>query len=315
MNQRTPPSLPEPQLVTRPRPAVIPDHGAVAMGSRHAPGFVGELCDAHAKFHLIIAGQAEWQWSGQSLRVVPGMLVFIAAGVAHQQRDLPDEPVTLSFIHLRPEVLPVPTYRSLAGQGGVVAIALSSQPVAIQQHIRGLFQQMLFEQDACRPGWEAVVMARVLDLAAFTIQLTARTAQATSLAAVWSNDEAGDSMARVAAYARQQESQFFRQQSLAEAAGTVHLGARRFTELFRVVTGETWNQRLLRLRLEHAERLLRDSDRSVTTIAFESGFDDLSHFNRSFKRRYASTPSAYRAHHCRIGQGGALDSPSPSRTG
>jgi AraC-like DNA-binding protein len=35
---------------------------------------------------------------------------------------------------------------------------------------------------------------------------------------------------------------------------------------------------------------------SVTAIALEAGFGDISHFNRSFKRRYLMTPSDMRAH-------------------
>lgn len=288
-------------LVTRPRPAVIPAHGAVVVESRHAPHFSGELCDAYAKFHLIIAGRAQWEGGGESCVVSPGMLVFISANVPHRQRDLPDEAVTLYFIHVRPELLPAATYATLS-RTGMLPIDLQAQPMALHQQVRGLFQQMTFEQDAQRPGWEALVAARVLDLAALTIQLAQRAGTATNGKVSAPLDHDGGSIARVAAYARRQESEFFRQESLEEAAAAVHLGRRRFTELFRTVTGETWNQRLLRLRLDHAEHLLRISDRSVTAIAFECGFDDISHFNHSFKRRYTCAPLTYRAQHRPIPQ-------------
>jgi AraC-like DNA-binding protein len=300
-----PPPLPSSQdipLVTRPRPAVIPPHGAVVLESRHAPHFSGELCDDYAKFHLIIAGRAEWERGGSTCVVSPGTLVFISANVLHRQRDLLGEAVTLYFIHVRPDLLPATTYATLT-QSGMLPIDLHAHPISVLHQIRGLFQQMIFEQDAQRPGWEALVAARVLDLAALTIQLSQRTSTAlTGAAAPTIVDSDGDSAARVAAYARRQESQFFRQESLEEAASAVHLGRRRFTELFRAVTGETWNQRLLRLRLDHAERLLCTSERSVTAIAFECGFDDISHFNHSFKRRSTCAPLTYRAQHRPIPQ-------------
>lgn len=49
-----------------------------------------------------------------------------------------------------------------------------------------------------------------------------------------------------------------------------------------------------RLRLEYAVRLLTCSERSVTAIAFECGFEELSHFHHSFKASYGTTPLAYR---------------------
>jgi AraC-like DNA-binding protein len=50
-------------------------------------------------------------------------------------------------------------------------------------------------------------------------------------------------------------------------------------------------------RLERARRLLTDpgwADRSIASIAFASGFGDLSYFNRTFKRCYGLTPSDMR---------------------
>jgi AraC-like DNA-binding protein len=36
------------------------------------------------------------------------------------------------------------------------------------------------------------------------------------------------------------------------------------------------------------------SGRAISTIAFELGFNDLSYFNRTFRRRYSATPSEIR---------------------
>ncbi|MBN9549240.1 MAG: helix-turn-helix domain-containing protein, partial [Alphaproteobacteria bacterium] len=40
---------------------------------------------------------------------------------------------------------------------------------------------------------------------------------------------------------------------------------------------------------------LRSSDVAVSTIAFDAGFNDLSTFNRRFRREMGETPGAYRA--------------------
>lgn len=48
-------------------------------------------------------------------------------------------------------------------------------------------------------------------------------------------------------------------------------------------------------RLDHAAGLLRHSGLAVAAIALGSGFNDISHFHRSFRRRYGATPLAWRA--------------------
>jgi len=53
--------------------------------------------------------------------------------------------------------------------------------------------------------------------------------------------------------------------------------------------------RLNELRLRKAAELLaRGGDRRISDIAFDCGFNDLSYFNRSFRRRFGLTPSAAR---------------------
>lgn len=69
---------------------------------------------------------------------------------------------------------------------------------------------------------------------------------------------------------------------------------------FRRVIGITPHQFILSLRLRRAAQGLRHSDDSVLNVALDSGFSDLSEFNRRFRRVLGVTPSAYRAMHGRV---------------
>ncbi len=63
-------------------------------------------------------------------------------------------------------------------------------------------------------------------------------------------------------------------------------------------TGKSFSEHLLDKRLERAAALLRDPERRdarIAAIAYACGFNDLSYFNRVFRRRYGSTPSNMRA--------------------
>jgi AraC-like DNA-binding protein len=62
--------------------------------------------------------------------------------------------------------------------------------------------------------------------------------------------------------------------------------------------GTTFTQFILRERLDRAYRMLRDPRfvaRSITSIAYDAGFGDLSYFNRTFRRHYGATPSDIRS--------------------
>lgn len=59
--------------------------------------------------------------------------------------------------------------------------------------------------------------------------------------------------------------------------------------------GETFSHHLLRLRLEKAANLLLTKRNvKVAEVAYLCGFNDLSYFNRSFKKRYGESPRLYR---------------------
>ena len=51
---------------------------------------------------------------------------------------------------------------------------------------------------------------------------------------------------------------------------------------------------LLEKRLNHAAGLLRNSEEHISDIAFDSGFADISHFSRRFKKHFGSSPRAFR---------------------
>ena len=62
--------------------------------------------------------------------------------------------------------------------------------------------------------------------------------------------------------------------------------------------GTTFSRFLLDQRLARAHDMLSNpllAERTISTIAYEAGFGDLSHFNRAFRRRYGVTPSDVRA--------------------
>ena len=82
--------------------------------------------------------------------------------------------------------------------------------------------------------------------------------------------------------------------SLGDVAAAVQLSRERLSRLFHESLGITFSSYLNEVRLGEARRRLRESKQSVTTIAYASGFQSLSQFNRSFKQAQGMSPRNYR---------------------
>jgi AraC-like DNA-binding protein len=85
--------------------------------------------------------------------------------------------------------------------------------------------------------------------------------------------------------------------SVAAVAARQGVTPRYIHKIFESV-GASFSEYVLERRLCAAHRLLtnrRLADRSIASVAFDSGFADLSYFNRTFRRRYGATPTEVRS--------------------
>ncbi|HEV3035204.1 MAG TPA: helix-turn-helix transcriptional regulator [Solirubrobacteraceae bacterium] len=91
-------------------------------------------------------------------------------------------------------------------------------------------------------------------------------------------------------------------------ARVAHVSPAHFSRQFRATFGETPHRYLQRRRVERAMELLRETDRPVTEICFDIGFNSLGTFTRTFREIVGEPPSAYRARFA--GEGAALRVPA-----
>jgi AraC-like DNA-binding protein len=85
-----------------------------------------------------------------------------------------------------------------------------------------------------------------------------------------------------------------RQIDLEHAAAQAGISPFHFLRLFSSVLGVTPHQYLVRSRLRHAARLLADDGTSITDVAYDVGFGDLSNFVRTFHRAAGVSPRRFR---------------------
>lgn len=82
--------------------------------------------------------------------------------------------------------------------------------------------------------------------------------------------------------------------SLTEVAEHIHMSPEAFCRFFKRSTGNTLNEFIQKTRIARICHELMESEAGITDIAYEHGFNNLSNFNRQFRKHMNLTPREYR---------------------
>ncbi|HZJ79229.1 MAG TPA: AraC family transcriptional regulator [Dysgonamonadaceae bacterium] len=82
--------------------------------------------------------------------------------------------------------------------------------------------------------------------------------------------------------------------SLDDLAGLIGMTPAALSRFFKLRTGKTVTEYIIDIRLGNATRLLVNSTNSISEICYDCGFNNLSNFNRIFKRKKECTPTEFR---------------------
>lgn len=81
---------------------------------------------------------------------------------------------------------------------------------------------------------------------------------------------------------------------LEEASAVLNMAPSSFCRFFKKKTGHTFMDYVKNVRVGIAAKLLAETDKQITQICFESGYNNLANFNHYFKANMGKTPSDYR---------------------
>lgn len=82
--------------------------------------------------------------------------------------------------------------------------------------------------------------------------------------------------------------------NLEQAASLIHLSNSAFSKFFKRATGKTFSDYVNDMRIGNACQQLTESDKTIGEIAFNSGFESLTYFNRVFLKKKGATPRKFR---------------------
>ncbi|GAB3925763.1 helix-turn-helix domain-containing protein [Larkinella terrae] len=252
-------------------------------------------------FHFHPECQLVYVVSGAGTRIIGGSVEQFEAG------DLtfigPNVPHVWYSHAARPEV--PQEARSLALYINPEVVLHQLKPFTNTQTLADFFRQS--ERGLCLTGptREQLVplltaMANQQDLTLLTSFLQILQVLVTGPEGRWLNPEsllvsyAGNAQSRVSRLMRFIQDHFRQPITLEETAAMAGLQLHSFCRFFKALTQRTFSEFLNEIRIGFACQLLQQSDLPVTQIAYESGFGNVSYFNRSFKKNRSMTPKEYR---------------------
>ncbi|TMV47002.1 AraC family transcriptional regulator [Paenibacillus mesophilus] len=232
--------------------------------------------------HFMIDGCAELEYDGQSIRMNKGDLFCLFPHMTYKYRTVPAAQTPLRMLWL---TMDGPQTRALLEMSGIT----QERPYRLKAISRSV-------RDALKQAEEYIRDKRAgrLKLTAFILQLFAMlelTASNGSKETYIGYSAEGEWIDWAVRYLRLHYTEPLRIEQLAQLVG-VH--RTHFSQAFAKKYGLAPQQFLLRLRIDRAKELLRDTGLSVGEIALSIGYPDLYAFSRAFKTHTGQSPSEYR---------------------
>lgn len=151
-------------------------------------------------------------------------------------------------------------------------------------HVLALSEEIQQECEAKKAGFEVMARAKLMILIVYL-----------SRAYTQIDTIASQTLIKVGNVISALENDFCKDWKLEELAIMSNMSTSSLLSVFRRATDQTPIDYLVRLRIQRAMELLRQTDLSVTAIAFEVGFNDSNYFTRKFRRTAGLTPSQFRS--------------------
>ena len=110
----------------------------------------------------------------------------------------------------------------------------------------------------------------------------------------FTNDKFNYNSRRIEKVFEYMNNNYNKQVSLAEVSRIANMPEASFSRFIKKRTGKTFIDSLNEIRLGHASRMLIDTTNTVAEIAYKCGFNNISNFNRIFKRKKFCIPKEFR---------------------
>ena len=258
---------------------VIKDAKQVKIPTAHVHPF-------HEIFYLA-NGECNVTVNNKIYKFVKGDIVIVPAGEIHKTIYTGSGPHERIIISFREDV--INWIKEFAGEA-VVDECFTTQVVSIPEkrrdYVEGLMNKLLFEsgfQDLLSP---AFVRTSLVELILFIIRCQKYVANA-----VKEIDIDNQLMQGIATYIYKN---YNKNLTLNYIAAKFHISRSYLSKKFKATTGFGFKEYIVNVRIKNACTLLLETNKSITDIAFECGFNDSNYFGDAFRNIKGISPNKYR---------------------
>ncbi|MCA9741884.1 MAG: helix-turn-helix transcriptional regulator [Deferribacteres bacterium] len=284
----------EPVSLTRkPIELNLPEYGIYIGESRHERGFeMDPMRNDYTKVYYILEGAADCITQDKTIKLSPENLLVIPTGMEHYLKDNENSPLSLYILAIEHDSLDnLDTFQKqikLLDELGTKHFQPLMQHDYAAYEIPRNIRKILYEQRVKTPGYIPVIQATMLSM------IVAINRIFMNIPVMQQFEDDKPTVARIRQVANYIRSNFYEPISVEHMARMACLSVRQFTNQFKAVHGVTFMQYLHYHRVSFAQKLLAETDQDISAICFESGFNDLAHFYRIFKRLSGCSPRKYR---------------------
>ncbi|MFD2999582.1 AraC family transcriptional regulator [Pontibacter toksunensis] len=164
----------------------------------------------------------------------------------------------------------------------------SSKGISFSQETKEAFKPRL-EQLAKKSGFDSV-----LELISILHDLSTSRNMRTLSNSTFTSDQFSYYSRRIEKAFEYMQTYYDKDITLADISKVVNMPEVSFSRFIKKRTGKTFVESLNEIRLGHASRMLIDTTETISEISYKCGFNNLSYFNRVFKREKGSTPKEFR---------------------
>lgn len=233
---------------------------------------------------FVLAGQGEHVLNGVARPLQRGSLFLLTPADFHMINPQAEDPLIVFDVIFQTDILKEEVYRLLFQD--LTSYQLCFAPAEADELERE-FERLFSESQTCQVGSHLILpgtLERIL-IELYRKNLTLAPAQPREVAA-----EQHQKLSLSLIYMHHH---FRESLSLEDVAQQVHLSPSYFSECFHRTYGISFQHYLQKLRLHFARSLLSAAQLPVSHICFASGFQTLSHFERTFKQYFGLSPRQF----------------------
>ena len=155
----------------------------------------------------------------------------------------------------------------------------------VSHEIRKAIREIYSEWQDKKEGYHLMIKANVLRILTILIRMYQDESKSAEML-----KEKKNAMKRLEQAFKYIDAHYCEKVTLDDVAAAAYMSSNYFSSYFRKVTNIGVSEYVTRLRIMHARELLRDTDKSVTDIALECGFNNISNFYRLYKKHVGKPP-------------------------